>query len=116
MFVYSGCGLPQLYAFVEAGCVQISVGQEHVTCLSLLAELSEQLTSPPRASKQAAEAGAERSEVTDHVALHQSFDDIRAGSFRYVTASGKQNCEKVTFFVFRQAKSQTQCTVSGNFG
>ena len=88
--LHSGCGLPQLYAFVEAGYIQVSVGQEHVTCLSLLTELAQQFTSAPTVSKPAAEAGAKRSEVTERDALVQSFDDIRAGSFRYVTASGKQ--------------------------
>lgn len=87
----SGCGLPQLYAVLEAGYVQIDVGQEHVTCLSLLAELSQQFTSPPAVKKQA-EVGAESSdqsrEVPEQVVLYQSFDDIRAGCFRYVTASG----------------------------
>ena len=88
----SGYGLPQLYAVVEAGYVQIDVGQEHVKCLSLLAELSQQFTNPPAVKKQAAEAGAESSgharEVPEQVVLYQSFDDIRAGCFRYVTASG----------------------------
>lgn len=63
-----------------------------MTCLSLLAELSQQFTSPPVVKKQAAEAGAESSdqsrEVPEQVVLYQSFDDIRAGCFRYVTASG----------------------------
>ena len=89
----SGCGLPQLYAVVEAGYVQIDVGQEHVTCLSLLADLAQQFTSPPMVKKQAAEAGDGSSdnarEDAEHVVLFQSFDDIRAGCFRYVTASGK---------------------------
>ena len=85
----SGCGLPQLYAFVEAGYVQISVGQEHVNCLSLLAELAQQFTSAPTANGQPADTGVERSEESGHLALSQSFDDIRAGSFRFVTASSK---------------------------
>ena len=63
-----------------------------MTCLSLLAELSQQFTSPPAVKKQAAEAGADSSdyarEVPEQVVLYQSFDDIRAGCFRYVTASG----------------------------
>lgn len=48
----SGCGLPQLYAVVEAGFVQVDVGQEQVTCLSLLAEMSQQFTSPPGVKNQ----------------------------------------------------------------
>ena len=88
----SGCGLPQLYADVEAGYVQVDVGQEHVTCLSLLAELSQQFTSPPAVKKEASEVGAGDSddarEGPEHAVLYQSFDDIRAGCFRYVTASG----------------------------
>lgn len=90
----SGCGVPQLYAVVEAGYVQVDVGQEHVTCLSLLADLAQQFASPPAVKKQAAEAGTESSdhahEVPEPVVLYQSFDDIRAGCFRYVTASGKK--------------------------
>ena len=88
----SGCGLPQVYAVLEAGYVQVDVGQEHVTCLSLLADLSQQFTSPPVVRKKASVADTQGSvhghEVPEHVVLYQSFDDIRAGSFRYVTASG----------------------------
>ena len=84
-----------MYAFVEAGYIQISVGQEHVTCLSLMAELAQQFTSPPTVTKQTAEAGARTSDVPDHVEVFQSFDDIRAGSFRYVTASGKRTHQKI---------------------
>lgn len=95
----SGCGLPQLYAVLEAGCVQIDVGQEHVKCLSLLAELSQQFTNPPAVKKQAAEAGAESSdhehEVPGQVVLSQSFDDIRAGCFKYVTTSGNLTSGKM---------------------
>lgn len=91
----SGCGLPQLYAVVEAGYVQIDVGQEHVTCLSLLADLAQQFTSPPTVKKEAAEVGTECSghahELPEPVMLYESFDDIRAGCFKYVTASGKGN-------------------------
>ena len=101
----SGCGLPQLYAVLEAGCVQIDVGQEHVTCLSLLAELSQQFTSSPAVKKQAAEAGAESSdrarEVPQQVVLYQSFDDIRAGCFRYVTASGNLPSGEIIWLGFR---------------
>lgn len=95
----SGCGLPQLYAVVEAGFVQVDVGQEQVTCLSLLAEMSQQFTSPPGVKNQTSKAGAESSdharEVPERVVLHQSFDDIRAGCFRYVTASGNKISGKV---------------------
>lgn len=88
----SGCGLPQVYAVLEAGYVQVDVGQEHVTCLGLLAELSQQFTSPPALKKKASEADTQGSnhghEMLEHVVLYQSFDDIRAGCFRYVTASG----------------------------
>ena len=93
-FPLSGCGLPQLYAVVEAGYVQIDVGQEQVTCLSVLAEMSHQFTSPPGLKNETSEAGTESSEhareVPERVVLHQSFDDIRAGCFRYVTASGNK--------------------------
>ncbi len=93
--LFSGCGLPQLYAVVEADYVQIDVGQEHVTCLSLLADLAQQFTTPPTVKKQAADAGTESGdhahELPEPVVLYQSFDDIRAGCFRYVTASGKGN-------------------------
>lgn len=91
----SGCGLPQVYAVLEAGYVQVDVGQEHVTCLGLLAELSQQFTSPPAARKKASKADTQSSdhgrEVPERVVLYQSFDDIRAGCFRYVTASGNAN-------------------------
>ena len=88
-FLCSGCGVPQLYVFVEASCVQVSVGQEHVTCLSLLADLAQQFTIPPTVDEQSAEPGFETSEVANQIEVFRSFDDIRAGSFRYVTASGK---------------------------
>lgn len=74
---------------METGYVQINVGQEHVNCLSLLAELAQQFTSPPTANGQSEDTGIERSEESGHLALFQSFDDIRAGSFRFVTASSK---------------------------
>ena len=71
------------------------MGQEHVTCLSLLADLAKQFTSPPMVRKETADSGTERSdlspEVPEPVLLYESFDDIRAGCFRYVTASGKAN-------------------------
>ena len=88
----SGCGLPQLYAVIEAGFVQIDVGQEHVTCLSLLADLAQQFTSPPTVNKETDESGVQSSdharEVPEQVVLFESFDDIRAGCFRCVTATG----------------------------
>ena len=87
--LHSGCGLPQLYAFVEAGYVQISVGQEHVNCLNLLAELAQQFTSPPTANGHSEDTGAKKSVESGNLPLFQSFDDIRAGSFRFVTASSK---------------------------
>lgn len=75
-----------------------------MTCLSLLAELAKQFTSPPMVKRESAEAGTERTdlsqEVPEPVMLHQSFDDIRAGCFRYVTASGKANRSG---FAIRQA-------------
>ena len=74
---------------MEASCVQVSVGQEHVTCLSLLADLAQQFTIPPTVDAQSAEPGFETSEVANQTEVFKSFDDIRAGSFRYVTASGK---------------------------
>lgn len=74
---------------MEASCVQVSVGQEHVTCLSLLADLAQQFTIPPTVDEQSAEPGFETSEVANQTEVFKSFDDIRAGSFRYVTASGK---------------------------
>ena len=86
----SGYGFPQLYVFVEASCVQISVGQEHVTCLKLLSDLAEQFTSPSTANEQPAGTGTRKTERTDPIALFESYDDIRAGAFRYVTAPGKQ--------------------------
>ena len=89
LFLCSGCGVPQLYVFVEASYVQVSVGQEHVTCLSLLADLAQQFTIPPTMDEQSAEPGFESSAVANHTEVFKSFDDIRAGSFRYVTASGK---------------------------
>lgn len=68
-------------------------------CLSLLAELSQQFTNPLAVKKQAAEAGAESSdhehEVPEQVVLYQSFDDIRAGCFKYVTASGNLTSGKL---------------------
>ena len=71
------------------------MGQEHVTCLSLLADLAKQFTSPSTIQKETAEAGTESTDlsqkVPEPVVLYQSFDDIRAGCFRYVTASGKVN-------------------------
>ena len=89
LFLCSGCGVPQLYVFVEANCVQISVGQEHVTCLSLLTDLAQMFTIPPTADEESAEPVFETSEVTNYTELFKSFDDIRAGSFRYIPASGK---------------------------
>lgn len=81
-----------MYAVLEAGYVQVDVGQEHVTCLGLLTDLSQQFTSPPAVRKKASVADTQSSdhghEVPEHVVLYQSFDDIRAGCFRYVTASG----------------------------
>ena len=74
---------------MEASYVQVSVGQEHVTCLSLLADLAQQFTIPPTMDEQSAEPGFESSAVANHTEVFKSFDDIRAGSFRYVTASGK---------------------------
>ena len=74
---------------MEANCVQISVGQEHVTCLSLLTDLAQMFTIPQTADEQSAEPGFETSEVANNTEVFKSFDDIRAGSFRYVTASGK---------------------------
>lgn len=80
---------------MEAGCVQISVGQEHVTCLSLLAELPQTFTSPSTVEGRAEKPDSEKSEAPDHTSLLRSFDDIRAGSFRYVTASGKRLARNV---------------------
>ena len=74
---------------MEASYVQVSVGQEHVTCLSLLADLAQQFTIPPTVDEQLGEPCFETSKVESHTELFKSFDDIRAGSFRYVTASGK---------------------------
>lgn len=74
---------------MEASCVQVSVGQEDVTCLSLLADLAQQFTIPPTTDEESVGPGFDTSEVANHTEVFKSFDDIRAGSFRYVTASGK---------------------------
>ena len=91
----SGCGLPQINAVLEAGYVQVDVGQEQVTCFGLLAELSQQFTGPPVVRNKSSEADTQSSdhgrEVPERVVLYQSFDDIRAGCFKYVTASGNAN-------------------------
>ncbi|XP_068695500.1 intermembrane lipid transfer protein VPS13B-like isoform X2 [Montipora foliosa] len=86
LMAQSGYGFPQLYVFVEASCVQISVGQEHVTCLKLLSDLAEEFTSPSTANEQPAGTGTRKTDRTDPIALFESYDDIRAGAFRYVTA------------------------------
>ena len=92
VFLASGRGIPQLYAVIEAGFVQVDVGQEHVTCLSVLADLAKQFFSPTTVNQEMEEHCVHKSDLTpvkpERVVLFESFDDIRAGCFRYVTASG----------------------------
>ena len=90
----SGCGFPQLYVFVEAACLQIMVGQEHVTCLKLLSDLAKQFTSLSAADEQPAKTATKKNDFTQDMASFETYDDIRAGPFRYVTASGKQGQRK----------------------
>ena len=80
---------------MEARFVQVDVGQEHVTCLSLLADLVEKVTSLFTVKQETEEPGIlHKSEFSpekpERVVLFESFDDIRAGCFRYITMSGKR--------------------------
>lgn len=93
-FFSSGCGFPQLYVFVEAAYLQIMVGQEHVTCLKLLSDLAKQFTSLSAADEQPAKTATKKNDFTQDMASFETYDDIRAGPFRYVTASGKQGQRK----------------------
>ena len=107
VFLASGRGIPQLYAVIEAGFVQVDVGQEHVTCLSVLADLAKQFFSPTTVNQEMEEHCVHKSDLTpvkpEGVVLFESFDDIRAGCFRYVTASGNgeksviETCTKQPF-------------------
>lgn len=98
----SGRGFPQLYVFVEAVCLQIMVGQEHVTCLKLLSDFAQQFASLSAADEQSAEIGTKKNDLTEYVASFETYDDIRAGPFRYVTASGKQGQGKDHLLVDRE--------------
>lgn len=91
-----------MYVFVEAVCLQIMVGQEHVTCLKLLSDFAQQFASLSAADEQSAEIVTKKNDLTEYVVSFETYDDIRAGPFRYVTASGKQGQRKHHLLVDRE--------------
>ena len=78
----SGLGMPQIYLSLDASYLQMDVGQEHVKCLSLLSELLQ------------SQEGDNQNELVESESqpvsadVEHSIDDLRAGSFQYMTASG----------------------------
>ena len=94
-YAFSGRGLPHLYASLDAAFLQIDFGQEHVTCLSILASVMQRFVSAPPTPTGSEPTGEFRTDSLDHahegpefLVLSQSFDDIRAGCFKYITDSG----------------------------
>ena len=81
------------------------VGQEHVTCLKLLSDFAQQFASLSAADEQSAEIGTKKNDLSEYVASFETYDDIRAGPFRYVTASGKQGQRKDHLLVDRDFTS-----------
>ena len=93
----SGLGMPQIYLSLDASYLQMDVGQEHVKCLSLLSELLQ------------SQEGDNQNELVESesqpvsAAVEHSIDDLRAGSFQYMTASGMnldQSFSLLTFLCF----------------
>ena len=75
--------MPQIYLSLDVSYLQVNFGQAHLRCLNLLSDVLR--TDEVSNQEELADPGL----PPEVAAVTHSFDDLRAGSFTYVTVAGE---------------------------